>query len=181
MATVKTIHIFGASGSGATTFARAISEKFGYQHIDTDDALWIKTDPPFTIKRTVAESKMIIKNQLAEHEYNVISGQFFGWGDFLKGQIDLYVYMHLPVTTRLKWIRDRESKRFGNRISPNGDMYKMHEDFLDWASKYDTGDGSRRSKEQHLAWIENIDKPVLNIDKAYPIADLLAKIEPYLQ
>ncbi|MFA5036218.1 MAG: AAA family ATPase [Candidatus Izemoplasmatales bacterium] len=181
MVTIKTIHVFGASGSGTTTFARAISEKFGYHHIDTDDALWIKTDPPFTHKRTVKESKEIINRQLSEHEFNVISGQFYRWGNFLRGRIDLYVYMHLPVATRLERIRNREIRRFGDRVAPNGDMYKMHLDFLDWAAKYDIGDSTRRSKKQHLEWINKVDKPVLIIEDAFSIEELLSKIEPYLQ
>ena len=33
----KHIHIFGASGSGTTTIAKAVSERLGYAHFDSDN------------------------------------------------------------------------------------------------------------------------------------------------
>ncbi len=31
------LHIFGASGSGTTTLARALAKRCGWLHLDTDD------------------------------------------------------------------------------------------------------------------------------------------------
>ena len=41
------IHILGASGSGTSTLAKAISLRHGHRFLDTDDFYWKPTDPPF--------------------------------------------------------------------------------------------------------------------------------------
>jgi adenylate kinase family enzyme len=178
---VKTIHIFGASGSGSTTLARAIAEEYGYHHIDTDDALWVKTDPPFTLKRPPETVKALIEQQLSLHEYNVISGEFLGWGNFLQGKIDLFIYMHLPVDLRIERIQNREIKRFGSRVQPGGDMYQSHLDFLNWVREYEQGDETRRSAALHKKWLKTIDKPVIKIENASPIDELLRQIDSWLK
>ena len=180
MQKVKNIHIFGASGSGSTTFARAIADRYGYHHIDTDDALWEKTDPPFTVKRDLPAVKNLIEMQMSENEKNVISGEFLGWGDFLKGKIDLLVYMHLPVEIRIERIKAREIKRFGARVLPGGDMHQAHLDFLAWVREYEHGDDTRRSVAMHQKWLKRVDIPILRVEEAASIETLLQKIEPYL-
>ena len=42
------VHIFGASGSGTTTIAQAVSEKLGYKHFDSDDYYWYPPKLSFT-------------------------------------------------------------------------------------------------------------------------------------
>jgi len=177
---IKIIHIFGASGSGSTTLARAIADHFGYHHIDTDDALWVKTDPPFTVKRTPKVSKALIEEQLGRHEYCVISGEFLGWDDFLSGRIDLYIYMHLPVDVRIQRIQNRETKRFGSRVQPGGDMYLSHLDFLAWVREYEQGDETRRSLARHQKWLKTLNKPVIDIEKVSTIEELLDQVSPWL-
>jgi adenylate kinase family enzyme len=177
---VRTIHIFGASGSGSTTLARAIADRFGYHHIDTDDALWVETDPPFTVKRTPEECKALIERQLADHECNVISGEFLGWGDFLKGKIDLFIYMHLPVEIRIERIQNREIKRFGSRVMPGGDMHEAHLSFLEWVREYENGDETRRSVAMHKKWLKTADRPVLKIERPESIEELLNQVKPFL-
>ena len=41
------LHVFGASGSGTTTFGRAWAARFGHTHLDTDDFYWMPTKPAF--------------------------------------------------------------------------------------------------------------------------------------
>ena len=45
----------GASGSGTSTLARGLANAFDSQAFDTDDFYWKPTDPPFTLKRPVAD------------------------------------------------------------------------------------------------------------------------------
>ena len=49
------IHIFGASGAGTSTLGRAVAEKTGYTFLDSDDYLWMPTDPQYTTKRPSEE------------------------------------------------------------------------------------------------------------------------------
>ena len=51
----KRINIFGASGSGTTTLAKALFKKLGIQHYDKDDYFWIQSNPPFQLIRKRVE------------------------------------------------------------------------------------------------------------------------------
>lgn len=54
---IKKVHILGASGSGTTTLAQALSKELKYKYFDTDDFFWIKTNPPYQQKRQVEEGE----------------------------------------------------------------------------------------------------------------------------
>lgn len=49
------IHIFGASGSGASTLGAHLAQAIGGLHLDTDAHYWRETDPPFTQKQDPAD------------------------------------------------------------------------------------------------------------------------------
>jgi len=55
--TGRIVHITGASGSGTTTLGRALAERLGWMHLDTDDFYWLPTDPPYREKRP-AETRL---------------------------------------------------------------------------------------------------------------------------
>ena len=143
------IHIFGASGSGTTTLAKEISARFGYFHMDTDDYYWLPTDPMFTIKREKSARLALMKKDIENYEKIVISGSLCDWGDDLIPYFDLAIRMVTDTETRLKRLKEREYRRFGDRIRTGGDMYEEHIKFLKWASEYDTGDITMRSKAKH--------------------------------
>lgn len=176
----KLIHIFGSSGSGSTTLARAISQEYGYHFIDTDDAIWEETDPPFNIRKSDKEALNYLKKELSKYPKSVISGAFVGWGDEIKNQVDLFVYMHLPLDIRLERIKTREKNRFQTRVEPGGDLYLQHLDFLNWVSLYEELDESKRSQKQHHAWLKSVLKPVIEIYEEKSIEELIAILGPYL-
>ncbi|MDD3122264.1 MAG: shikimate kinase [Candidatus Izemoplasmatales bacterium] len=178
---IKTILIFGASGSGSTTLARAISQKYGFHFIDTDDAIWEQTNPPFKNRRESLDSWKILNDQLSANDFNVISGSFIGWGDSFKNKIDLFIYMNLPLEIRLKRIQIREENRFGGRVLPGGDLYLQHLDFLNWVSMYEILDETKRSQKQHEKWLQNVKKDILYIKEPLTITELLAKVSVYFE
>ncbi|MGE0003088.1 MAG: AAA family ATPase [Candidatus Izemoplasmatales bacterium] len=180
MKSIKTILIFGASGSGSTTLAKAVEQQFGYHFIDTDDAIWEDTDPPFSVRKPFETSLRYVQTAMNGHETNVISGSFIGWGEPLKEQVDLYVYMHLPVDVRLERIQKREINRFGKRVLLGGDLYLQHLDFLDWVSRYEETDETHRGQKQHLKWLEDVKRPIVRITQPMSIEELLAKLAPFL-
>ncbi|MGD9909656.1 MAG: AAA family ATPase [Candidatus Izemoplasmatales bacterium] len=174
------IHIFGSSGSGSTTLARAISQAYHYHFIDTDDAIWEETDPPFNIRKTDDEALNYLKSELNQYPKSVISGAFVGWGEEIKKQVDLFVYMHLPLDIRLERIKKREKNRFHDRVEPGGDLYLQHLDFLNWVSLYEELDESKRSQKQHHAWLQSVQQPVIEIYEEKSIEELLEILGPYL-
>ncbi len=176
----KIINIFGSSGSGSTTLAKIIAKQFDYILIDTDDALWEDTDPPFTKKKSPEESLKYITDRLKTKKSVVISGSLIGFGDKLKSRIDLFVYLNLELDIRLKRIQKREKNRFGERVLPGGDLYVQHQDFLKWVSDYENNPEYMRSRKQHLQWIKDIDKPVIRITEELSIEELLKIVKPFI-
>lgn len=176
----KIINIFGSSGSGSTTLAKAIAFEYGFQFIDVDDALWETTNPPFTVKKSPKESLKYIKDKVNKKRSTVISGSLIGFGDELKDRIDLFIYMNLELTLRLKRIQNREVDRFGDRVLPGGDLYIQHQDFLQWVSDYEINPEYMRSRKQHLQWMKDISKPVLRITEELSMEEMLKIVRPFI-
>ncbi len=178
---MKVIHIFGSSGSGTTTLAKAICERFGYHMIDIDDVFWEPTDPPFTVKREESIRIQMIEEQMQSHPNIVMSGAFVGWGDKFIPKLDFAVYLHLPLEVRLERIAIRERNRFGSRVLPGGDLYQQHLDFIEWVTLYDQGHESQRSKKQHHQWMKKLSCPIVKIEQVLSIDELIDIITPYLK
>jgi len=178
---MKVIHIFGSSGSGTTTLAKAICERYGYHMIDIDDVFWEPSDPPFTIKRPEAVRIQLIEEQMQKHPKIVMSGAFVGWGDVFIPQLDLAVFLHLPLAIRLERIAKREKNRFGSRVEAGGDLYQQHLDFIEWVKMYDQGNETQRSKKQHQQWMKKLACPVIKIEQVLSIDELLEIVAPYLR
>ncbi len=175
------IHIFGASGSGTTTLGRYLSEKYGFYHMDTDDYFWEKTDPPYTTKRDPKQRVALMQADINMHQNVVISGSFHGWGDALIPYFTLAIRVVTDTAVRIERIKRREKEKLGERITPGGDMYGHHLEFLNWASRYDTGDLSMRSKASHDAWQKTLPCPLLEIDGCLPLEQNLKHIAPYIK
>ena len=174
------INIFGSSGSGSTTLARVMAERFGYYHIDVDDALWEKTDPPFTNRNSDLLAREYIIEELKKSDKLVISGSLVGFGDDIKHWIKLFVFINLDIETRIKRIETRERMRFKERVLPGGDLYQKHLDFLEWVSNYETNPEYIRSRKQHLLWLEDVKVPVLKVTEELSIDELVALVKPFV-
>lgn len=174
------VHIFGGSGSGASTLGRAIAAEYGCFFMDTDDYFWMPTDPPFQEKRPREQRLALIREELAAHERVVLSGSLCGWGDPLIPLFDLAVRMELPPEIRLSRLETRERSRFGGRILPGGDMERQHREFMDWAARYDTAGPEIRSRALHDKWQEKLACPVVELDGSLSVEALLKKLAAYL-
>lgn len=157
------IHLLGGSGSGTSSLGIKLAEKLEIPHFESDDFFWQESEIPFTVKRTVEDRIKILEKTMDQNESWVISGSASEWGDSLLERSTLIVLIECDKEVRLDRIRKREKERFGDRILPGNDMYKVHSDFLIWAAGYDTGDISMRSKASHLNWLEGAKCPVIEI------------------
>ena len=171
------IHFFGASGSGTSTLGRYTADALGLSFMDTDDYLWLPSDPPFTSSRPADERIALMRHDIDQSCGAVISGSLSGWGDVFVPEFTLAVRLVTLTDVRIARIKQREHTRFGDRILEGGDMYETHEAFVRWASKYDTGDLSMRSKASHDEWQKNIGCPIITLDGTRALSENLAKIK----
>jgi len=172
----KTILIFGASGAGATTLGKAINARYNYTHLDTDDYLFIPTDPPFMEMRLTPERIRLMEAYIQNSENTVITGSIT-WGGAEISIIDrlsLAVRLHVDTDIRLGRVKAREARRFGNRILPGGDMYDEHTEFLEFVKNYDIlKHDDMRNKELHDNWQKLLKCPVIEIDGNRPTEEIL--------
>lgn len=165
------IHITGASGSGTSTLGRALADLLAVPHLDTDDFYWEAGDPPFTVKRGVAERLRLLGQAQGPGGW-VLSGSLDGWGEPALTGCALIVLLTAPTPIRLLRLRRREAARFGDRIAAGGDMVRNHSEFLKWAASYDDAYFQGRSLTRHLNWLSGRNEQVLELDGRRPAEEL---------
>jgi adenylate kinase family enzyme len=172
------IHIVGASGSGTSSLGIALAAKFGHRHLDTDEFFWVRTDPPFRVKRTREERLALLRQAVRQSTAWVLSGSLCGWGDPLIREFELVVFLPVPTQVRLARLRTRETERYGQHaIAPGGELHGAHVEFLEWASRYDIGGPEMRSRALHEAWLSRLPCSVVRLEGDLSINAQLAKIE----
>lgn len=167
------IHLLGPSGSGTSSLGKAISEELNIPFFDSDDIFWEMTNPPFTSKRSIEQRQILLREINTHNKSWIISGSMLQWGDFLRDEIDLIVYLYIERDIRIKRLVKREKERFGDRILPGNDMYENHQAFITWAESYEDGDLNMRSKKSEIEWIKEAKRKVLKIEKEMPIKEEL--------
>ena len=174
------IIVFGAPGAGTSTVGRALAKALGYSHIETDDISGEMIDePPFRISYTTGERIARLNAAIARCGHFVISGSMWDWGDSFIPLFDLAVFITTPTNILLARLAQREQARYGERICDGGDMHDRYQAFVAWAKTYDT-DNPDRSLKLHEQWIATLPCPVLRINGALPVADIVARISEQL-
>ena len=167
------IHILGASGSGTTTLGAALAARHGWHHADSDNYYWIPTDPPFTTRRTPEARMALLLPHLRATPDWVFTGSAISWAGAAEPLYDLVVYLALDPAIRMARLHSRETRRYGPRIAPGGDMEAHSAEFLAWAEAYDTAGPGQRSAILHAAWLHERTCPVLRLDSAAPLDALV--------
>jgi len=167
------IHILGACGSGTTTLGTALADRLRHAHIDADTLFWLPTDPPFTTKRPKDERQAMLRRLLPVAGQWVFSGSAPEWAKPIEPFYDLVVFLRLDPAVRMERLRRRDAARYGKRIEAGGDMEAASAEFFRWAEAYDVAGPEQRSLFGHEAWLASLKVPVLRLDSAAPLEDLL--------
>lgn len=162
---MRSIHITGASGSGTTTLGRALAERLGWVHLDSDDFFWVKTDPPFQTKREAQERTDLLLAALGKAPAWILSGSIMGWSRLEPPGFDLVIFLSLPSDIRMERLRAREEERYGApALEPGGDRYRESIEFLDWAGAYEQAETVGRNRIAHERWLVEQTCPILRLD-----------------
>lgn len=174
------IHILGASGSGTTTLGAALADRLGHAHVDADSLFWLPTDPPFTTKRPKDERQAMLHRLLPVAGQWVFSGSAPEWAKPIEPFYDLVVFLWLNRAVRMERLRRRQAARYGKRIEAGGDMAVHNVEFLKWAEAYDVAGPELRSLFVHETWLATLKAPVLRLDSAAPLKDLVFAVHSRL-
>ena len=176
------IHVMGASGSGTSTLARGLANAFDSQAFDTDDFYWKPTDPPFTVKRPVAERIALMEEVFLPRRDWILSGSFTSWGAPIVPRLTHVIFLALPGAKRLARLRRRERLRADPELTRTPEWQAANRGFLDWAMSYDDPGFRGRSRATHERWLEGLPVPVIRIDASAPadavLAEAVAALDP---
>ncbi len=177
-AAVQRIHIFGAPGSGVSSLGKALANRLGFSHFDTDDYYWFTDDElPYRRKRNAEHRRKLLQHDIEKTPQWVLSGALCGWGDVFIPEFEAAFYLWLPAEIRLERIRERETQRYGAaRLEPGGDLSAVYQKFLDWAAGYDVESGNLRSRAAELQWLERLRCPVWRIEEELPLDTLTERV-----
>lgn len=67
--------------------------------------------------------------------------------------------------------------RYGARIEAGGDLEAGHQEFMDWARRYEDPTFSGRTRARHERWLETVPCPVLRLDGTRPVVELVSQLE----
>lgn len=173
---VRNVHIFGASGAGKTTLAKALAAELGLRHTDTDEAYFIPTDPPFQHVRPVEERLAILRTFLTTPPGTVFGGALSGWGNPLTPLLSGVVWLDTPTPVRIERLERREIERYGEAILSGGSRCEESRAFITWAAAYDAGAADGRSRKTDEAWLQNLPCPLLHLDGTRPADELVLEV-----
>lgn len=171
------INIVGASGTGKSTLAKALSERLGVPLFESDDYYHLPSDPPYSKQRPLKDRLRLIKRDLGGCPSWVLSGCVAGWGGDPGISYSLVVFLYVPPQLRLERLLQREQARFGARILPGGNMNRTHSEFMEWTAGYDSGAaGGGNTLPAHRAFLEGLDCPVLRLETPMTPEEKLAAV-----
>ncbi|GAB4024203.1 P-loop NTPase family protein [Spirosoma gilvum] len=167
------IHIFGASGAGVTTLGKALSEQTGIPYFDTDDFYWIPSNPPYITRRDPIERTTLLVEGLSQSTRWIVGGSLLNWGDQWPSSFDLAVFLWVPPALRLERLKKREFQRYGDVIFTDKDRNQQYEEFIDWASGYDTNVAHGRTLQAHENWMQKLTCPLVELRGEHSVDERL--------
>jgi adenylate kinase family enzyme len=171
------IHILCPSGSGTSTLGQTFAQKHNIKWFDSDKFFWEDTDPPFSKKRAKEDRIKKLQEAIANEESWILSGSIMGWGDFIKEQLDIAIYLYINKEKRIKRLLDREREHFGKRIEYGNDMYENHKSFIEWASSYEDGSMDIRSRESEEYWMKDLKCKIVRIEEEKSVEEEIKIVE----
>ncbi|WP_405160848.1 hypothetical protein OG203_31345 [Nocardia sp. NBC_01499] len=173
--------VTGASGVGTTTLGRALASLQSVPHADVDDYFWIATSPPYTYKRPIEDRLALMNSLFLPRDAWILSGSLMGWGDSLIKMFDGVVFLTVDPHARMDRLMNREVLRYGDTIEQGGFNEAAHHEFMDWARGYDDANFSGRSRAQHERWLTELPCPVLRLDSAESVPELISAVTDWLR
>lgn len=168
---LERIHVFGAAGSGVTTLSKALAEALCLPYRDTDEYLWMPTEPPYQTKRPL-EARIAMLRRDAQAPAWILGGSLDQWGaDAIVSRLTLAIFLTLDQEERLARLKIREGLRFGDRIAPGGDMYQTHLAFMEWATAYESDRLDLRTRARHEQWMTTLPCPILRLSGMLSTSD----------
>lgn len=156
------IIICGLNGAGKSTLGMALADRLNYRFIDNEDLYFPKTDPDYmyAAERTREEVEELLLSEIRAHENFVFTSVK---GNYEKALpfFNLAVLVSVPREIRLRRVKERSIKKFGERVLPGGDLYERERSFFELVSS--------RTENTVEEWLRTFGGRVIRVDGTRPI------------
>ncbi|MCL2672312.1 MAG: AAA family ATPase [Clostridiales bacterium] len=150
------IIVFGANGSGKTTWGRELARILGYKHMDHEEYCFKESEIPYTNARSDEESLRLMLADIKKHGAFVLSSCTGDFGAGIPQFYEFAIYLSAPLGLRMDRINRREYDKFGDRVREGGDMYAHQLKFHAFVAA--------RSLSKIEQWAETLTCPVIRVD-----------------
>lgn len=141
--------IFGNSGSGKSTFAKALCRSEELSHLDLDTLAWENTVPP---KRKLLDgSSKVIQDFIQSHHGWVIEGCYTDLLAMVLPHVTDIIFMNLPIEACINNAKARpwEPHKYESKALQDANLTML----IDWISQYSKRDDTF-SEHSHRALYE---------------------------
>ena len=129
------IHIIGCSGSGKTFLAKALSEKYTFQHFDLDDIQWDNNAAGYGVKMPI-EKRTELLNNILKNDSWIIEGVYYAWvGKCFEDADKIYV-LDIPKRVYTYRIIKRTIKRKLGLEKGKKESLKSVYNLLKWTNTF---------------------------------------------
>lgn len=170
---MSVILICGLNGSGKTMFGMKLADRVGFDFLNDEDYYFLESELPFSKSRSEEEAKDHIVSYLGCHKNVVMVATRGDLGESINPMYDCVIYLSAPVEVRFSRIKERDEKRFGERVLPGGDMYEQQRRFHEFVLS--------RTSEKIEKWLDTLECTVIRLDGTRAVEDNLKITERYLQ
>lgn len=161
----------GLNGAGKSTLGRALADRLNYRFIDNEDLYFPKTDPDYmyAAERTREEVEELLLSEIKAHEdfvFTSVKGNYEKALPFF----NYAVLVSVPREIRLRRVKERSFRKFGERALPGGDLYERERGFFELISA--------RSENSVEEWVKTFNGQVIHVDGTKPLnenVDFIAK------
>ena len=182
------IAIVGLNGSGKSTLGHALAKALNLYEIDVEDYYFPEQresrkaaldgeygvncsylgDMPYSASRTKEEVEEAIAKDVSAHPLYVMTGVTINWNAEILSTIKHIFWLKTETDERVRRVKDREEKRWGDRVTEGGDMYKQQKSFRELIAGL--------TDEKVLRSIGKTDCEVIQLDGTRNVSENLAII-----
>lgn len=157
------ITICGLNGSGKTTLGKKLAEIIQYKHIDIED-YYFSDNNDYKYGKSFTKEQVVKNLEIDFNKYdNIIFTACKGEFGELSNRYDFAIFIRADKETRLKRVKDRSYKQFGDRILKNGDLYERENEFFNKVYEKD--------ELEIIEWFQKLNCNKIEIDGLKPIEE----------
>ena len=159
----------GLNGAGKSTLGKALADSLSYRFIDNEDLYFPKTDPDYmyAAERTREEVEELLLSEIKAHRdfvFTSVKGNYEKALPFF----NYAVLVSVPRELRLRRVKERSFKKFGERALPGGDLYEREKGFFELISA--------RPENTVEEWLKTFDGRIIPVDGTKPVDENISVI-----